>query len=318
MRICLIGCGGMATSMHCPSYLKYKDCNADLQLLACSDINENAARKIQETFGFEKFYKDYKEMLECEKPDGVCLIVPEHLTMQIAIDVMEMGFNIILEKPPGLDSVQTQKMIDVAREKNVINQVAFNRRFSPLVSQLKMLLAGKKIYNIHCDFFRVMRRENHFYTTAIHCIDTVKYLAGEDYKDILFTYQPLIGEGEGVSNTYMSCNFKNNVYATLNICPTVGVNKERITVNCADNTYVLDLPIGDFKGKLTCFLLGEISMEITGDVENYINAGFYNENADFFDNVKKGIKSENDIKSGLQSVECANCIKLRKKEYICS
>jgi len=137
MKICLIGCGGMAQVAHGPSYMKYKEQNPDIQFVACCDIDMQKVVEMKEKFGFLRCYNDYVEMLNKEKPDGVCLISPEHLTMELSIAVMEMGYHILLEKPPGLDDEQTRKMIEVANRKGVINQVAFNRRFVPLIGRLK-------------------------------------------------------------------------------------------------------------------------------------------------------------------------------------
>ena len=176
----------MAKRVHCPSYVKYRDENPDTVLAACCDLNEESAETIRRDFGFEKAYTDYKKMLENEKPDAVCLIVPVRFTAEIAENVMNMGFNILMEKPPGINKAETEKLICAAKKSGVINMVAFNRRHTPLMIKLKELLKGEEIHNINCDLFRVARKESHFYTTAIHCIDAIKYIAGADYKKVSF------------------------------------------------------------------------------------------------------------------------------------
>ena len=62
------------------------------------------------------------------------------------------------------------------------HQVAFNRRYTPLVVELKRRLAGATIQHIDCQFYRVGRTGSDFTTTAIHGIDTVRFLAGCDLR----------------------------------------------------------------------------------------------------------------------------------------
>ena len=79
-KICTIGCGAIADSVHGPSYVKYKSNYPDTILRACCDIDEARSKIFQKKFGFERCYTDYVEMLEIEKPDAVCVISPDILT----------------------------------------------------------------------------------------------------------------------------------------------------------------------------------------------------------------------------------------------
>jgi len=47
----------------------------------------------------------------------------------------------------------------------------------------------------------------------------------------------------------------------------------------------------------------------------YIASGFYGENEAFFDDLRAARRPAGDIKSGLQSVEIADCIRHRLPEY---
>lgn len=72
VRICCIGCGSMARTYHYPS-LKEMD---DVELVALSELDDDRIKYGIEKFGFQRTYKDYKEMLKEEKPDAVYVLMP--------------------------------------------------------------------------------------------------------------------------------------------------------------------------------------------------------------------------------------------------
>lgn len=326
-KICTIGGGWMASQGHGPSYKRYAEENPEVELTACCDINEMAAQEYQKEFGFSRHYTDIFTMLDREKPDAVCLTVPVHLTAPLAIKIMELGYPLMMEKPPGMDSKETLDIIKAADKGNIPNQVAFNRRFTPLIKKLKNELTSKykpeDIQNIQYFMYRKGRTDEDFSTTAIHGIDATRYLAGSDYKYVHFIYQELPSLGKGVTNIYMNCIFESGATAQLSFCPVAGVTIERAVANIHDHTYFLNIPVWggvDSPGRLLHIDNDKVNFDISGlDIctsqELYETNGFYNENTSFFNDIRAGKKPVNDVKSALQSVKIAECIRKRQAEY---
>ena len=326
-RVCSIGCGALATSVHGPSFRMYAGKHPDVELTACCDLDEARALAYRGTFGFARHYTDFREMLKRERPDGVCLIAPVALTAELSCAVMEMGFPLLMEKPPGLTRAECAQMIAVAERRGVPNQVSFNRRYTPLVVELKKRLTAKfspaDIQNVRYDFFRVERRDADFSTTAIHGIDAAKFLAGSDYAHVRFRYQDFPELGPTTASIFMDCEFESGASAQLSFCPVAGVIIERATVNAHNHTFFLSIPISrayDCPGRLLHVEKGETKEDISGDTlhpgaEMFEQSGFYGENASFLDDLRAGRRPVGDIRSGLQSVEIAECIRLRHAEY---
>lgn len=326
LKICTIGCGNHSVKVHGPSYVKYKKERPDTVLAACCDLDADRAKQYQAQFGFERAYTDMTEMLHAEKPDAVCVLVPAPLIYQTSIAVMELGYSIMLEKPPGLCKAETKHMIAVAQKTGVINQVAFNRRYIPLIKKLKeevQLHAKDRVQTLFYEFYRVNRCELTFETTAIHGIDAAKYVIGSDYKDVRITYQEMPKLGPNVANILLDCRFENGVMARLNFCPTTGVILERMSVLAKDHTFFLSTPIwdgfdtpGEYQhleaGRLVSRLSGN---ELVDTQEMFVTNGFYDENFSFFENVRMGRACENDLASTLQSVEIAEAIKSRASDW---
>ena len=322
-KICVIGCGSMSTIGHGPSFQKYKADHPDTCLAGCCDLSEEKAQRYAESFGFDAWYTDYPAMLDAIKPDAVALICPVALTKELSIDIMQRGYNIILEKPPGLNSDQIGQMLAVAKEKGVFVRTSFNRRYTPLIVKLKELLVGKRIFNITYQMYRKTRRDADFATTAIHAIDAVKYIAGIDYSRVDFTYQELPEEGQNVANYQLSGRFENGTMAQIALVPMGGALFERITVNTLDETYFVELPINtspDGNGRLRMFREGVCALDIPGqtlvdDAEMFQQCGFYEENRGFFEMIRSGAAPTCDLESGMQSVDIANCLRNRKQVY---
>ena len=326
-KICMIGCGEHSFNYHGPSCKKYARLNDDVILAACCDIDEAKAAYYQKTFGFINRYSDYSKMLQKEEPDAVCLVVPVECTAEIAYNILDMGYPLILEKPPGRTPDEAKKLTEIARRKNIPNRVALNRRYMPLVFKMKELLpentTPEDLFFIDCCMLREKRTDPDFSTTAIHAIDLVKYIAGADYRSVSFNYRELGFIGEGVVNTYMNCTFTSGAAGQIRICPVAGTNIERFIVSFRDNTILLNLPLWsklDTDGRITHLrdnqiLLDKSGHEISGSDEDNINIGVYYENASFFDDIRAGRKPEGGIDTAIQSVEIANCIRNRASSY---
>ncbi len=324
-KICSIGCGNMANNGHGPSYAKYKKDYPDTVLAACCDLSEEKAKEFKDKFGFEKYYTDYIKMLEEEKPDVVCLMSPVDLTCEMSVQIMSRGFNVILEKPPGRNEEELKSMNMAAISGNVSVRTAFNRRYMPLVTELKKRIkqSGEKIINITYQMYRWHRYEKDFSTTAIHAVDAVKYIVGSDYSDLKFSYDHKPELGENVKNIFANGVFKNGTHTQISLVATGGAVTERITVNTHNNTFFVDLPVWgnmDVPGKLVHVKDGDKIETVTGDMlsdstEMFELCGFYDENRSFFEHIRHGGKRISDLSGCLQSVEIEDCIRNSAEKY---
>lgn len=327
LTICTIGCGSMATAVHGPSYARYAAEHPDTLLAACCDLDAARAETFRARFGFARCYTDIRTMLDAEKPDAVCLVAPVEFTCALSCLILERGLPLLLEKPPGLTVAEIDRMIAVAHASGAAAQVAFNRRFTPLLLRLRTLLqeqvAPGALQHLQLDFTRTGRADPDFSTTAIHGIDAARFLAGSDYREIRFHYQPLPRHGPTVANVFLNAIFENGMTAQLNFCPMAGEVVERVTLHADDQTFRLHLPIGnsrDAPGRLQrmrkneCLL--DVPCEITvGGGALFEASGFYGENAAFFDAVRAGTRPEPNLSQVRQSVEVMECFRERVAVY---
>jgi myo-inositol 2-dehydrogenase/D-chiro-inositol 1-dehydrogenase len=326
-KIAVVGCGNMAVGYHGPSYKRYATFRPDVELAACCDIDESKAESFKEKFGFTRHYTDIDLMLDEEKPDAVCLVVPVNLTASLSLKIMTKGYPLLLEKPPGMNRHETMEMIRLANERNVSNQVAFNRRYMPVVRKLIELLEidreKHEYLNIQYRMLRTGRKDPDFSLTAIHGIDVVRLITASDYKTIDFRYQPCNQIEENVANFHLDCEFESGAVGRLDFFPVSGVNAERLEIHTYNHTFYVSLPVVnslDASGKLlhienNTIVQETIGTDLAGCTEAFVINGFYDENAKFFDDVRNGRKPSGGIESALQSVEVADCVRERTLKY---
>jgi len=273
-------------------------------------------------FGFRRCYTDYMEMIEKENPDVVMAITPVALTAKIAIDVISTKTNIILEKPPGIHAFETLAIHEAAVSANVHARVAFNRRYMPLVISLikEIKACGEAPMYADCRFMRVGRTDADFCTTAIHAIDSIRYILGSDYREARFDYRDFEYTPERCGTDYhIRAICDSGAVANISFLTCSGCVSERITVACRDHSFFADLPVWngiDMPGKLVCAKAGKAYKTIIGEFDTmFESSGFYNESALFFEQIRSGASPHSDVITGVQSTEIADALRSRAAEY---
>jgi predicted dehydrogenase len=113
-------------------------CDVDAQTL------EVAADQVNDlTGGKPKTYKDYRELLEKEKPEIAIVATPDHWHALQSIEALKAGANVFVEKPTAHTVNESRALLKVARETGKAVQVGLHRRIGPHhVSAHKFLGVG--------------------------------------------------------------------------------------------------------------------------------------------------------------------------------
>ncbi len=91
-----------------------------------------------------KKFKDFRELIEAEKPDIAIVATPDHWHPLITIAAVNAGAHVYVEKPICHTIQEGRAMVQAARANNRVVQVGTHRRVSPHnISAMKFLLEGK-------------------------------------------------------------------------------------------------------------------------------------------------------------------------------
>lgn len=119
------------------------------KIVALCDVDDRfllpAAAEVNRLNGDRpKTYKDYRELLQKEKPEIVIVATPDHWHPLITIAALEAGAHVYVEKPIGHTINEGKAMVKAARATRQVVQVGTHRRVSPHnMSGMRFLKSGK-------------------------------------------------------------------------------------------------------------------------------------------------------------------------------
>jgi len=217
LKAAVIGTGSMGAN-HARVYAGLED----VKLVAASDLDQKQCEMLAEKYRINT-YSDYRELLEKEKPDLLSIAVPTANHAAVALDCLQAGANILIEKPISSTLEEAKQIISTAKTAKRKLMIGHIVRFNPAVRELKKHLDNKELGRI---FQIVCHREGPFPTRirdvgvvvdlAPHDIDIMRYLSqSEPIRVYAETEQRINTEHEDL--LLASLRFKNNITAALNI-----------------------------------------------------------------------------------------------------
>ena len=120
-----------------------------VKVVALCDVDQaqldKSLAKIQELSSEKpKLYKDYRALLEKEKPDIAIVATPDHWHALPAIKALEMGCHVYLEKPIGHTINEGKAIVAAQKKYRGVVQVGLHRHVGPHnVAGMEFLKSGK-------------------------------------------------------------------------------------------------------------------------------------------------------------------------------
>jgi predicted dehydrogenase/threonine dehydrogenase-like Zn-dependent dehydrogenase len=137
IRVGFIGAGNYATSMLLPHL---RD-NPAVELVAVATTRSLSALNAQRKFGFARISTKAETVLNDDALDAVFIVTRHHSHAALVCEGLRRGLTVFVEKPLALSSGQLAEILDtVERTGNDRVLVGFNRRFAPLLTDLKQRL----------------------------------------------------------------------------------------------------------------------------------------------------------------------------------
>jgi predicted dehydrogenase len=122
INIGVIGCGGRGFS-DAQDFARWGERNKNAcQIVAVCDVYEKRKRQAAERFKV-KGYLDYRELLNQPDVDAVIIATPDHWHAKMALDAMDNGKDVYLEKPMVHTNEEAKQLCDTVRETKRILQV---------------------------------------------------------------------------------------------------------------------------------------------------------------------------------------------------
>jgi predicted dehydrogenase len=140
LKAAIIGSGLIAKLKHIPAFQKHRD---KVHLAALCDLNIEAARQAASATSIPMVYADVAEMLAKEVPDIVDICTPPVTHAKLAIQALQAGSNVLIEKPMAQTIEECDAIIAAARENKVRVCVAHSDLFYyPFIEARKLVHQG--------------------------------------------------------------------------------------------------------------------------------------------------------------------------------
>ena len=201
LRIALIGAGIMGRQHY--QHLRNVP---QAQLCAVADPGPQA-----EAFAAEcgvPCFADHRHMLAHARPEAVIVANPNNLHVATALDCVEAGVPVLVEKPVGVNLDEVRALVEASRRRGVPVLVGHHRRHNPLIAKAHQVInEGKlgRLINVTA-LWQLQKPDSYFetpwrrepgagflLTNLIHDLDLLRYLCGEVVQVQAFTRNDVRG-----------------------------------------------------------------------------------------------------------------------------
>jgi UDP-N-acetyl-2-amino-2-deoxyglucuronate dehydrogenase len=199
MKYALIGCGRISPN-HIAAAL-----DNNLDIIALCDLKVENMRDKADKFNLPdnvNLYTDYKLMLEKEKPELVAIATESGKHAGIALDCIEAGCNVIIEKPIALSLSDADRIIKKASEKGVKVCACHQNRFNKSIQKIREAMENNRFGRLFYGTAHIRwNRGYDYYSCAdwrgtweqdggalmnqcIHNIDLLRWMMGSDIIEV--------------------------------------------------------------------------------------------------------------------------------------
>jgi len=140
INVGIIGAGSFIQDMHLPNIANLKE---TYKIYGINCKTGGNAESIAQQYGAAVATTDYRDIISDENIDMVLIGTRHNLHTQIALEALESGKAVFLEKPMALNEAQLNKLIDAVGKANIPLTVGFNRRYSPFLRHIKKDLSNR-------------------------------------------------------------------------------------------------------------------------------------------------------------------------------
>lgn len=292
MNYALIGCGRIATN-HLKAAINNK-----LNVVAVCDVLPEAMENLLAKHGLEKDtsikrYIDYKKMITENDITLIGIATESGIHAQIALDCIDSGINVIIEKPMAMSIIDAEEIIRRSYAKGVKVSACHQNRFNVAIQELRRSLVADRFGKLsHGSIHVRWNRNQDYYTQApwrgtwgqdggclmnqcIHGIDLLRWMMGDEVEEVYGTTRQQFHDYLEAEDVGMAVvKFKNG---------SIG------TIEGTTNVYPKNL-------EETLYIFGENgTVKIGGTSTNNIDVWDFNDETEADNNNKNLQESTNNI-----------------------
>ncbi len=209
-----------------------------VELAAVVDTDYGRAEEISSAYG-SKPYTDYREALR--GLDAVSIVTPTTEHFRIAMDCVEAGIDMLIEKPITVTVKEADELIEAAESKGRLIQVGHLERYNPAVVKVDGLIKDLEFVESErvSPFIGRGIDVDVTHDLMIHDIDIIISLVGDSaIKDIRVVGAKVMTEHIDVAKAWLE--FENGITALITASRISKAKKRRLRLYQRDSLIELD------------------------------------------------------------------------------
>jgi len=208
-------------------------------LSAVVDQDETALNAISDKFGVPTYVNLRQAILDLE-PTGVIISTPTKTHYDLGVLAMEMGLNVLIEKPISDTIERGEGLVKMASEKGIVLSVGHIERFNPVIANAKhkilrgdwgeiVTIASRRVSN----FPGRIRDVGVILDLGIHDIDNCIFLMGSEPKKV-YAHAGKINDIEYEDHATISIEFENGKQATIEVNWITPMKVRSLSLTCEE------------------------------------------------------------------------------------
>ena len=212
-------------------------------LSSIRDPNDTIASKISEKYNVKN--NSFHEILDDPNIKGIVLAVPAELHASMAIDAMNKGKHIFVEKPLAMNEEEADLMIANVKKNNVKLMVGHLLQYHPIFKTVRKMVKNgdigelNYIHSNRLSFGKVRSKEDVIWSFAPHDISMILSLVGEDPEYINCKSSSVLQKNfADIASIHMK--FKSGIKSEINVSWINPLKEAKLVVTGKSGILVFD------------------------------------------------------------------------------
>jgi len=235
-NIAVVGCGHWGRNL----VRNFAELGA---LGAVCDPNSELAQNYAKQYTVNNF--SFTEVLNDPSTNGVVLAVPAPLHASMAIEVMNAGKHVYVEKPLAMNRMEAEAMIVSAKENDVQLMVGHLLQYHPVFMAVRGLVESgelgslRYVYSNRLSFGKVRSEEDVIWSFAPHDISMILSLTGQE-PEVVRTQSSSILQPNIADTATVHMEFKSDLKAHVSVSWLHPYKEQKLVVVGKDAMAVFD------------------------------------------------------------------------------
>ena len=235
-NIAVVGCGHWGKNL----VRNFSELGA---LVAVCDPNDELAKKYAKEHNVDNL--SFTEIINCAAIEGVVLAVPAPLHASMAIEAMNAGKHVYVEKPLAMNKIEAAAMIESAKENDVQLMVGHLLQYHPVFIAIRGLVDSGElgslnyVYSNRLSFGKVRSEEDVIWSFAPHDISMILSLTGQE-PEVVRTESSCILQPNIADTATVHMEFKSALKAHISVSWLHPYKEQKLVVVGEDAMAVFD------------------------------------------------------------------------------